>query len=388
MTNPSCRRSVRIDVRRGQLRIGACLAGASLLLVFLLPSGAEAAASHLRGSSVRAADCTADSSLSADDPTAVRYVIWCGVQRGRVTLRIRRRRGPALTGFSRVTEAAGPGLSGPLRCHSVRGERVFCVGRKSGPVTYRGTVTVPAGTRCSALLTLNVWRWTGDSVNFPAGCPRHYEERERHLGQIIGDRAERGFDLDLGGDRAAIVRRAKGLLRAWRNGDPVARWTNLEEAFGMPLTAAEQTELEYRDAYREHFQDLVEDGDWVARNAPSTYAGYELDEAAGGIIYVGFTVEPVATLEKLKRHLIAPDRFKPFPVTPTRTEAELEKIWNNFPRPKTALWNLVNGTSIDYLANKIEVGTEHVRRVRRLIAAEYGPDAPFEVVYEEHGVLL
>ena len=93
-------------------------------------------------------------------------------------------------------------------------------------------------------------------------------------------------------------------------------------------------------------------------------------------------------LEKLRQRLIAPDRFKPFPVTPTYTEAELEKIWFAFPPRKSPLWGLVNETSIDYLANKIEVGTEHVARVRRLIAAHYGPDAPFEVVFARPAVLL
>lgn len=255
-------------------------------------------------------------------------------------------------------------------------------------MTFRGSIAVARGTRCAALLKLNVWRWTGDSRDFPSGCPRSYQERERRIPQIVRDRAWYGLDRDLGGDRAAIVRRAEGLLAAWRRGDPVARWTSEEEAFGMPLRAFEQTELEYRDAYRERFQDLVEEGDWVEKNAPDTYAGYQLDEAAGGIIYVGFTEEPEAMLEKLKRSLIAPDRFKPFPVQPTHTEAELEKIWISFPSPKSPLWGLVNGTTIDYLANKIEVGTEHVARVRRLIAAEYGPEAPFEVVFARPAVFL
>jgi hypothetical protein len=93
-------------------------------------------------------------------------------------------------------------------------------------------------------------------------------------------------------------------------------------------------------------------------------------------------------LEKLKQRLIAPDRFKPFPITPTYTEAELEKIWLNFPPQKSPLWGLINQTGIDYLANKIEVGTEHVARVRNLIAARYGPDAPFEVVFARPVVAL
>jgi hypothetical protein len=76
----------------------------------------------------------------------------------------------------------------------------------------------------------------------------------RHLGQIISSRAYYGLDRDLGGDHAAIIRRARGLLQAWRHGDPVARWSSQEEVFGMPLRASEQVELEYRDTYREHFQ--------------------------------------------------------------------------------------------------------------------------------------
>lgn len=362
--------------------------GLLLCLTAVLGAGAQAASPSSTSASGRAQDCTTEAKLSPEDRSVVRYVVWCGVQSGRVTLKIRRPRGPAVLGFGRTAQAVGPGASGPLRCRAQRGGRVACVGRASGPVTFRGSVTVAPRTRCAAPLSLNVWKWTGDSVSFPAGCPKSYRERPRHLNQIISERAYYGLDLDLKGDREAIVRRAKGLLRAWRRGDPVARWTSQEEVFRMPLTAAEQVELEYRDTYREHFQDLIEESDWVKKNAPDTYAGYELDEAAGGIIYVGFTAEPEAMLEKLRQRLIAPDRFKPFPVTPTYTEAELEKIWFAFPPRKSPLWGLVNETSIDYLANKIEVGTEHVARVRHLIAVRYGPDAPFEVVFAEPVVFL
>ena len=374
--------------RKKRRAIATWTAGLVLCVAAVLAASAQALALDSAGESGRARDCTTAAKLSSEGPSVIRYVVWCGVQSGRVTMRIRRSKGPALTGFGQTAEATGPGASGPMHCLPQRGGRVFCTGRKSGPVTFRGTVSVARGTRCQAKLSLNVWRWTGDSLDFPNGCPRSYRERERHIGQIISDRAYYGLDRDLAGDHPAIVRRAKGLLSAWHRGDPVARWTSEEEAFGMPLRAAEQVELEYRDTYREHFQDLVEEGDWVTKNAPTTYAGYELDEAGGGIIYVGFTKEPEATLEKLKKHLIAPDRFRPFPVTPKYTEAELEKIWENFPQPKSPLWNLVNMSGIDYLANKIEVGTQHVARVRHLIAAIYGPEAPFEVVFARPAVLL
>jgi hypothetical protein len=262
------------------------------------------------------------------------------------------------------------------------GGLVLCSGRKSGPVTFRGSVTVALETQCAALLSLNVGGFTGSFFGYPSGCPKSHEKREPRLGQIIYERSYYGLDRDLDGNRAAIVRRAKSLLQAWRRGNPVARWTDEEEVFGMPLRAFEQVELEYRERYIKRFQHLVEEGDWVAENAPSSYAGYEIDEVGGGIVYVGFTVEPKATLAKLKRRLIAPERFKPFPVTPTYTEAELEKIWLNFRPRRRPLRRLVNSTSIAYLANKVEVGTEHVARVRRLIVKEYGPDAPFKVVFE------
>jgi hypothetical protein len=336
----------------------------------------------------RPRDCTTQSSLSGSDRSTVKYVVWCGVQTGRVTLRIRRPNDPRPLGFERRPEVSGSGASGAFECRRQRGGRVFCEGRKKGSITVRGTVTVPPGSRCATAIKLNVWRWTGDTTSKPVGCKNAYLPQVRPIREIIRNRAEDGLDLDLAGDRKAIVRRAMRLQRAWFRGNPVARWTSEEEAWGMPLYAHEQVELEYRDEYRERFQDLVEEGDWIAKNAPTSYAGYELDFAAGGIIYVGFTVEPEATLEKLKTLLIAPDRFKPFPVPPRYTEDELEDFQEALWPSQEPLSRLINMSSIDYLANEIEVGTQHVARVKRLITERYGPDAPFKVVFARPAVLL
>lgn len=357
------------------------LSGVALLGVAIVGMMCGSVASAATDHGGRTRDCTTEARLLRDQPSVVRYIVWCGVQGGRVTLRIRRPKGPPILGFSRFANPKGPGSSGPLRCHPQAGARVFCAGKKRGPVTFRGTIRIAPRTRCAAPIRLNVWRWTGDSLDFPSGCLKSHRDQVRPLRQIIRSRAEEGLDLDLAADRAAIVRRAKELQRAWKRGEPVARWTSEEEVFGMPLRAAEQIEMEYRDTYREQFQRLVEDSPWVAENAASSYAGYEIDFAAGGIIYVGFTAEPEAMLEKLRRRLIAPDRFLPFPVTPTHTEKELEELWFDFPPRTSPLWGLVNETHIDYLANKVAVGTQHVARVRRLIATEYGPDAPFKVFF-------
>ncbi len=327
-------------------------------------------------------DCTTDAMLSRGAPSVVRYVMWCGVQAGQVSLTIRRPQGPEVLDFGRVAKATGPGAAGPLRCRQSSRGRVSCRGRTTGPVTYRGTVTVAPGTRCGSKISLHVsGSWAGGMLGFPSGCARSYEEPVRRLRQIIRNRADDGLDLDLAGNRGAIVR-AKSLLAAWKRGDPVARWTSLEEAFGMPLRAFEQAELEYRDVYRERFQDLVESGTWVEKNAPDTYAGYALDYAAGGIIYVGFTADQNAHLAKLRKRLIAPERFQPFPVPPTYTEAALSRAVDQFVENE-ANWDLANMVTINYLANKVEVGTQHVARMRRQIAARYGPDAPFLVVFAQ-----
>lgn len=357
-----------------------CAAGLGLLCATLMAGVAVETSQGQPGKRDRARDCTTESMLLRGAPSVIRYVMWCGVQPGRVSLTIRRPQGPDVIGFSPIAKATGSGAAGPLRCRENSPGRVSCLGRTRGPATYRGTITVAPGTRCGSKISLTVSSWTGGTLNFPSGCPKSYEEPVRRLGQIIRSRADMGLDLDLAGDRGAISRRAKGLLAAWRRGDPVARWTSLEEAFRMPLRAFEQTELEYRDVYRERFQDLVEAGDWVEKNAPDTYAGYELDYAAGGIIYVGFTADQDAYLAKLRKRLIAPERFQPFPVPPTYTEAELYRIEAQFVEDESN-WNLANMVSIDFLANKVEVGTQHVARMRRQIAARYGPDAPFLVVF-------
>jgi hypothetical protein len=365
-----------------RLGVPARAVGLAVCLCALVVTGAQAVPTS-PGRKGHANDCTTEAKLSNEGPTTIRYIVWCGAQRGRVTLRIGRPHRPGLTGFSPTAAATGPGAAGPLSCRPHRKGRVFCSGRARGPVTFRGTVEVAPGTRCTAKVKLNVWKWTGDWMDFPAGCPRAFKQRQRHLNQVIHERAQYGLDRDLAGDRGAIVSRAKGLLRAWRRGNPVARWTSEEETFQMPLTAAEQVELENREASLDRFQDLIEKGSWLEKNAPDSFAGYEIDDADGGVIYVGFTKEPEATLDKLKRLLIAPDRFEPFPIPPKYTEAELMKlldagsIWTGTRR------NLFNSGMIDTLANKVRIGTEHVARVRRLLADKYGPEAPFEVVFEK-----
>lgn len=136
--------------------------------------------------------------------------------------------------------------------------------------------------------------------------------------------------------------------------------------------------MDYRESYRNQFINVIEH--WVEKHAESTYAGYDFNDEEG-IIYLGFTVDPEGTLEEFKHdiHLIAPDRIQPFPVSPIYTLRELIHLWATF--WKGRLLRLVNISSIDVLANKVKVGTEHVVKVRQILAERYGPHAPFEVVF-------
>lgn len=53
--------------------------------------------------------------LAHGESSVVRYVMWCGVQSGRVKMLIRRPKGSAILDFGDA-EATGPGAVSPLRC--------------------------------------------------------------------------------------------------------------------------------------------------------------------------------------------------------------------------------------------------------------------------------
>lgn len=327
----------------------------------------------------RATDCTGEATLAAARPSTVRYVVWCGTQVGRVAFRVGLPRGTTPFGFSHRARASGPGASGPFPCRR-RGAAISCTGQTTGPITLRGTLTVAPGARCAKPVSLAVGTESGGFFGAPSGCPHSYHPRPPGLGEIERFRKENGLDRDLNGNHRAIARRARQLQRAWIDGNPVARWTAEPEVYGVPLRAQEQREMDFRESYKNQFIEVVEG--WVNKHAASTYAGYGFDYEEG-IIYLGFTVEPEATLEAFKRDvpLIAPEQIRPFPSPPIYTEKELIHLMETFWPSKGALSRLINSAGVDTLANKVEVRTEHVARVRKLLAERYGPDAPFEVVF-------
>jgi hypothetical protein len=193
-------------------------------------------------------------------------------------------------------------------------------------------------------------------------------------------RGELGLDEDLEGNRAAIDHRIHGLIAAWRRGEPVARVAAVQ--YGQPLRAADERRLEFRDELLERTVDALER--WVPRHAADTYAGYDIDDRHDAILYVGFTDDQDLQLAAFKSQvkLFAPDHVRPFPVQPLYAESALIQLEEEVLEPiDSPLVRLINSLGIVTLPNKIEVGTEHVAKVKRLLAERFGPDAPFLVVF-------
>jgi META domain len=330
----------------------------------------------------RANDCTPNVYLGAG-PSLVRYVIWCGTQVGRVKFSVRPARGIDLVRFDKSIEPVGSGKKSAFHCRE-RARSIFCTGRKSGPVTLRGWVTVLPSTRCAKPVTLkgpyDIYQ------GLPYGCPPFRPEKPpTDFGYFRGFRHNFGFDRDLHENRRAIKRRFHKLLRAWRRGNPVARWT--VSSLGLPLSAREQRELDYRERYIDHNATAIER--WASRHAVSTYAGYDVDHMHGGVFYIGFVGDQEAQLAAFKNQVgpLAPDRIKSFPMPPTHSERELYALLDKL-LEDSALWRTANSMGIDTLANKIEVGTEHVEATKTFLAERYGPDAPLKVVFARPLVLL
>lgn len=326
------------------------------------------------------ADCATETYAPNDQAKKIRFTVWCGVRSDDVSFSLRRPKDERIVDFKAVLKAWGRGATSPFRC-SRRYEAVRCVGRKEGPIKVHGWITVE-DERCALGVNLTL---DGTYIGKPIGCPgvqrfwRHWSLR-----YLQSERRRFGFDLDLEGDQAAISRRIRGLIRAWRRGEPVARGT--ADFLGMPLRAGEQREWEYRAEYVSQIYAAIET--WVSQFARDTYAGYYVDHEQGGMIYVGFVGDQE---EQLARFIasggpMAPERLRPFPTPPKYPLARLQELQTEVMQMVRSMGeagfeNKINRIRIDTPANLVEVGTEHVEEVRRLIDERFGQAAPIAVVF-------
>jgi hypothetical protein len=272
---------------------------------------------------------------------------------------------------------------------------VFCKVRKSAPVTIRGSFRVP-GNPCDEHVA--VWtssgRWNGGGIGAaPWGCPHRRPPKPPTVAHIVKF-YEHEHLVGQHEARPALHAKARRLRQVWIAEEPVARFA--ESAWGVPLARADLVELQLRLETIGQADRLIHD--WLKKTGnASIYAGWTW--GPDGQIYVGFTEEAEAMLARLRNAepFLAPGRLQPFPVPPTHSEAELNKLMK---RVLDLTIALEEGESeggetyeftefgIDILANKVEVGAIKVAAARRWIAEKFGPEAPIEVVTGEYGELF
>jgi hypothetical protein len=368
------------------------LAGAlSLLLSLVVAAGASGFSENaLPPPAGHATDCAAGFSLAPGSRHEVDWVLWCGPERGSFEIQLHPQKGVGPIGLGAGTIVKGPGAGATPRCRRRDGE-VFCKVRKSGPVTIRGSFSVP-GDPCDEHVA--VWtdsgRWNGGGIGgAPWGCPHRRPPKPAKVARIV--KFYEGEHLVGGVSRSALVAKARRLRQAWIAEEPVARFA--ADAWGVPLARPDLAELQLRLETIGQADRLIHD--WLKKTGSyPIYAGWTWGPE--GQIYVGFTEEPEAMLARLRKAepFLAPSRLQPFPVPPTHSEAELNQLLNRVLNLTIAL---EEGESeggetyeftefgIDILANKVEVGAIKVAAARRWIAEKFGPEAPIKVVRGEYG---
>ncbi len=129
---------------------------------------------------------------------------------------------------------------------------------------------------------------------------------------------------------------------------------------------------------------------WAAAYAPNTFAGFYLDERAGGKVVVGFTGEQAATslavLEQTAGLMAGPERIIGFANPPQHTLAALEAL-----RPQVSAATagypagLVNSVRADVRSNSVKVGARNVGQAISLLQGSFGAQAPITVDYDRYG---
>jgi hypothetical protein len=340
-------------------------------------------------------DCSAAAWVSDRRPELVRFFFECaeGTPQAEIQLTIADETQSNLQGkrppsFSKqLQKANAPDAEVGGSCARRSRTIIRCKARQTGRIALRGWLDVGAGNRCTAdLVVERLHSEPSDAASGrifdrkPLGCG-HFGGAPLSLARVIQFRNEHGLDLDLNGDHNAIAQRARDRLIAWSIGDPIAKRS--AKQWVVPLDWSEYVELNYRIEYNRHDEAAIQA--WVDAHAIDSFAGYYIDEAKGGAVYVGFTGDQERQLELLKQGagLLAPDRVVGFPDPSSYSLRELQALageigdlWD-----RTAYRRLFHRVGIAVKDNVVEVGTLHVLKATAALAERFGQDAPIRVVY-------
>lgn len=369
-------------IRSGRGWVGAL---APLIAALLLCAPAGAAPQKLPNPEHLPPDCLPDTRLAG--PSEIEIVVWCGIRPGKMRFEIEAAEGVRLASVPRSVPAHGEGARGPFHCTRTR-KGARCAGYVDGPLTVRGKVRVAPGDHCEPIRVKTRFFISGGK---PLGCPGTKESKPGNgWGYYRGLRADWGLDYDLRDDQRAIDRRIRRAIANWRRGEPVARVT--AASMGLPLLPLEMRRLELQDALLEQTVEALER--WVPDHAADTYAGYTLDTSGPVVIRIGFTGDQAAQLAQFKRQneLFAPQRVQGFLVPPQYSEKQLGEYENRLlevlETGDSPLARLVNSVGSGAVPAKVEVGTQHVAKVKRLLLEMFGTLDPFVVHFARPAVLL
>lgn len=180
------------------------------------------------------------------------------------------------------------------------------------------------------------------------------------------------------------------LIKAWYEGDPVARAS--ADKWGVPLRLADVAELEYRAQSLAHNAPLI--SKWGETQESSTYAGFYMDHRAGGIIRVGSTAaDQSSALQALisQGGLAATDRLGIFSLHPSWSLADLRSTsWDFDERVPTRpdVLTTMSEARLNIPANRVALGTTNVPLLSEFLTQYYGSTSALSAYFQpKKGIL-
>lgn len=208
--------------------------------------------------------------------------------------------------------------------------------------------------------------------------------------EVLNFREEYGLDIvDPVENEIARNDRIFNLIGAWWAGDPVARAT--ADRWGVPLRQQDAKELEYREWYYDVNSERAIQ--WVEETQPSSFAGYYIDQAAGGIMHIGFLDKQSERLASLQASLplVAGERLQVYPVTPTTSYLSVKDASQSVSsaiESNATLADLIVSVEEGEAGEVVRVGTPAVAQVESTLNQIIGSNAPIAVEYDAGGGTL
>jgi len=225
-------------------------------------------------------------------------------------------------------------------------------------------------------------------VNIPYTPPPDPEAEEPpKFSEVLRFREEFGLDLDLQGNGLAIDERIFDLIGDWNNphtpAGEVARAT--DGRWGSPLRSVDAAEMDYREGYVASIGKMLEE--WGPAERASTYAGYSVNNAAGGIIEIGFTNEPATNLAAFEDAMDPPaqDRLVAYWAPQGISAAALvekEGAVSEAIEASETLQSEVTEFWVEYEEDIVKVGASDTSQVSSLLTAALGSLNGIDVVYQ------